>query len=193
MDQIFALQQVFEKSWEYAKEVYTCFADFERDFADAFVYAFVDFDLVPRDKLWTVLLKYDVRGQLLAAIKLLYKQSKVYVRVNGMKTKSFSVRVSVGLGCVLSPLLFIKYMDKIDRDSSSSGGVIFGELNVRRLLFADDFVLSSSNKSDFQYALDRFSDACLDTEMKISTAKTGIMCMSKHPFQCSFQTNEVTL
>ena len=29
--------------------------------------------------------------------------------------------------------------------------------------------------------------------MKISTAETEIMCMSRHPDQCSFQTNRVTL
>ena len=84
-------------------------------------------------------------------------------------------------------------MDKIDRDSSSSNGVTFGQCNVRRLLFAYDFALLSSNKSDLQYALDRFSDACSNANMKISTAKTEIMCMSRHPVQCSFQTNRVTL
>ena len=84
MHQIFALQQVFEKSWKYAEEVYTCFVDFGKAY-----------DSVPRDKLWAVLLENDVRGQLLAAIKSLYKQSEVCVRVNGIKTKPFSV--SVGL------------------------------------------------------------------------------------------------
>ena len=29
--------------------------------------------------------------------------------------------------------------------------------------------------------------------MKISTAKTEVMCLSKHPVQCSFQTNGITL
>ena len=65
MDQIFALQQVFEKLWEYAKEVCTCFVDLEKAY-----------DRVPKDKLWAVLLEYDVRAQLLAVIKLLYKQSE---------------------------------------------------------------------------------------------------------------------
>ena len=74
MGQIFALQQVFEKTWEYAKEVYTCFVDLEK----------VP-DHVPRDKLLSILLEYDVRGQLLAAIKSLYKQPEVYVHVKGIK------------------------------------------------------------------------------------------------------------
>ena len=76
-------------------------------------------------------------------------------------------------------------MDKTDCFCCS--GVTFEECNARRLLFANDFVLLISNKSDFQYALDRFSDAFLDAGIKISTAKTEIMCLSRHPFQCSFQ------
>ena len=86
-------------------------------------------------------------------------------------------------------------MDKIDSDSSSNSGVTFGKCNVRSLLFADDVALLSSNKSDLQYALDRFYDACLNAGMKISrpTNKIVIICMSRHPFQCSFRTNEVTL
>ena len=46
MDQIFALQQTFEKSWEYAKEVNSCFVDLEKAY-----------DRIPRDKLWAVLLQ----------------------------------------------------------------------------------------------------------------------------------------
>ena len=127
--------------------MYTCFVDLEKAY-----------ERVPRNKLWAVLLEYDVKVQLLAAIKLLYKQSEVCVRVNGMKTKPFSVSVGLGQGCVLSPLLFITYMDKIDRDSSSSSGFTFEQCNVRRLLFADYLESLSSNKSHLQYALDPFSD-----------------------------------
>ena len=56
MDQIFALQQIFEKSWEYAKEVNACFVDLERAYGR-----------IPRDKLWAVLLQYGIDGQLLNA------------------------------------------------------------------------------------------------------------------------------
>ena len=103
-----------------------------------------------------------------------------------MKTKPFNVNVGLRQGCVLSPLLFIMYMDKVDKDSSYSSGVTIGECNVRRLLFVDDLALLSSNKSDLQYALNRFSDACLNAAMKIGTAKTEIMCLSRHPVQWSF-------
>ena len=76
--------------------MYTYFVDLEKAY-----------DRVPRDKLWAVLLVYDMRGQLLAAIKSLYKQSEVHVRANGMKTKTCNVSVGLRQGCVLSLLLFI--------------------------------------------------------------------------------------
>ena len=99
------------------------------------------------DKLWAVLLEYDERDQQLAAIKSLYKQSEVCVCVNGMK-KLFSVSVELQQGYILSPLLVIIYMDKIDKGSSSGSGITFGECNVPHLPFADDLALLSSNKSD---------------------------------------------
>ena len=123
MHQIFALQQLFEKLWEYAKKVYTYFVELEKAY-----------DRVPSDQLWAVLLEYDVRGLLLAAIKLLYKLSEVCVRVNGMKTKPFSVSVGIRQGCVLFHLLFIIYMDKIDRDSGFNSGVTLGACCLQMIL-----------------------------------------------------------
>ena len=52
-------------------------------------------DCFPKDKLYEILLEYDVKDHLLAAIKLLYKQSDVCVCANGMKTKSLVVVVVV--------------------------------------------------------------------------------------------------
>ena len=62
MDQKFALQQIFKKSWEYAKEVNACLVGLEKAY-----------DRIPRDKLWAVLLQYGIDGQLLTSIKSLHK------------------------------------------------------------------------------------------------------------------------
>ena len=56
-DQIFTLKQIFEKSWEYGKDLLTCFVDHEKAY-----------DRVSRDKLWKLLQEYGVNGQLLRAI-----------------------------------------------------------------------------------------------------------------------------
>ena len=48
-DQIFTLKQIFEKSWEYGKDLFACFVNLEKAC-----------DRVPRDKLWKVLQEYGV-------------------------------------------------------------------------------------------------------------------------------------
>ena len=170
MDQIFALQQIFEKSWEYAKEINACFVDLKKAY-----------DRIPRDKLWAVLLQYGIDGQkdqLLTAIKSLYLHSEVCVRVNSATTKPFRESVGLRQGCSLSPILFLIYMDRIVKKSESCGGVKIGDCNVQRLLFADALVLHDSTQNGLQQALDRFSDACSVAGMKISTTKTETMCLS---------------
>ena len=62
MDQKFALQQIFKKLLEYAKEVNLGFVGLEKAY-----------DHIPRDKLSAVLLQYGIDGQLLTGIKSLQK------------------------------------------------------------------------------------------------------------------------
>ena len=56
----FALQQIFEKLWEYAKVVNALFVDLEKAY-----------NCIPGDKLWEKFLQYGTDGQLLTGIKLL--------------------------------------------------------------------------------------------------------------------------
>ena len=182
MDQIFALQQIFEKSWEYAKEVNACFVDPEKEY-----------DCISRDKLWAVLLQYGIGGQLLTAIKSLYMHSEVCVRVNNATTKPFRVSVGLRQDCSLSPIPFLTNMNRIVKKSESCGGVKIGERTVQRLLFAEDLVLLKSTQNGLQQALERFSDARSVAGMKISATKTESMCLSRQPKQCSIQIDGVSL
>ena len=127
MDQIFALQQIFEKSWGYAKEVNACFVNLEKAY-----------DRIPTGKLWAVLLPYGIDGQLLIASKSLYMHSEVCVHVNSATTKPFRVSVGLWLGCSLSPILFLIYVDRIVKKSESCDEVKIGDCTVQHLLFADD-------------------------------------------------------
>ena len=68
-----------------------------------------------------------------------------------------------------------------------------GNCKISRLLLADDLVLLSSTKSGLQRALNSFADACDTAGMKISTAKTEVLHLSRNPDQCVLQVNGATL
>ena len=181
-DQLFTLHQVFEKSWEVAKPVYTAFVDLEKAY-----------DRVPRDLLWRVLQEYGIDGRLLAAIQSLYQDCRSCVRINGSKSDWFRVRVGLRQGCVLSPLLFIIFMDRISRRSTTPECVTVGDVRVESLLFADDLALLASSADGLQRALDRFAAECSSSGMRISTAKTEVMVLSRQPEQCALQVSGVPL
>ena len=95
--------------------------------------------------------------------------------------------------CGLSPLLFIVYMNGIDKSSQADECATIGNCKISRLLFADDLVLLSSTKSGFQRALNSFADACNTAGMKISRAKTEVLHLSRNLDLCVLQVNGATL
>ena len=62
-----------------------------------------------------------------------------------------------------------------------------GNCKIIRLLFADDLVLLSSTKSGLQRPLNSFEDACDTSGMKINTAKSEILHLSRTPDQCALE------
>jgi len=94
--QIFTLKQIFEKSWEYSKDLFSCFVDLEKAY-----------DRV-QDKLWRVLQEYGIDGQLLLVISLPLSLSTVNrksVFVSTVSSQSHSMWALVsgkGVCCLLS-------------------------------------------------------------------------------------------
>ena len=77
--------------------------------------------------------------------------------------------------------------------AQTSECVKIGNFKIRRLLFADDLVLLADSDSGLQRALDGFAAACDYAGMKISTAKTEVLHLSRKPVQCSLQVDGVKL
>ena len=127
---------------------------------------------------------YGVDSQLLRAIKSFYCRPEVCVPVKGKQPTPFHAGVGLRQGCVLSPLLFIVYMNWIDNCSPADECATIGNCKSSRLLFADDMFPLSSTESGLQRALHNFADACNTAGMKISTAKTEVLHLSRNPNQC---------
>ena len=84
-------------------------------------------------------------------------------------------------------------MNWIDKYSQADECATAGNCKISRLLFADDLVLLSSTEPGLQRALNSFADACDIAKMKISTAKTEVLHLSRNPGQCILQVNGATL
>ena len=97
--EISTLQKTFKKSWEHAKDVYTCFVDLGK------VYG-----LNPCEKFWVMLWEHGVDKCLLLAAKSPYSCSEDCVRVDGVNSQLFSAGVGLRQCSVLSSLLFIVYI-----------------------------------------------------------------------------------
>ena len=114
--------------------MYTCFVDLEKAY-----------ELYPKRQAVSSTAEVSRERSAISCYQIV-SQTVRSVPVNGMKTRSFRVSVGLRQGCVLSPVLFIIYIDMIDRKNFSSSAVTFGKCDVWRLLFAYDFALLSSTK-----------------------------------------------
>jgi len=77
----------------------------------------------------------------------------------------------------LVTILFVNFMDRISRRSRGEESVLFGELRIASLLFADDVVLLATSDRDLQHALERFAVSCKLVGMRVSTSKSEAMVL----------------
>ena len=83
-------------------------------------------------------------GELLRAVQSLYKCSQAAVRTREGETDWFEVKCGLRQGCVVSPLLFIIFMDSIMKRANQE------ENSIEELMFSDDLVLIAEDQSRLQ-------------------------------------------
>ena len=166
-DLIFALRIVIEKSWEFNKAAYIAFIDLQKAF-----------DSVPREKVWKCLeRRYNIKGKLKKAIMSLYKPCLSSVRTGYENDTWFSIDSGVKQGSVISPLLFIAYMDEVTA-RFNEGFTQRGEGDV--MIYADDIAVWSENKQGVVEALERWDTVLTEAGLKMNVTKTEIMKVSRN-------------
>jgi hypothetical protein len=133
-----------------------------------------------------------ISGKMLAAIKSLYSDARIAVKVSGHVGDSMSTSSGVRQGCPLSPTLFGIYIDALEswlRQQVPGAGVpLTTPRGVTRLLaaliYADDIVLMDSTPANLQRLLDSLAAFCTACGLDISRSKTKVMQFLP-PRQCS--------
>ena len=122
------------------------------------------FNQVPREVICFALKQKGVPEYLVNGVMSLYKDCKTAVSVDGELSSSFSVKVGVHQGSVLSPLLFIMVMDVLTEDVRDG--------SLMELLYADDVVLCGESLNDVMDKYGRWKNAVERIGLRVNVDKT---------------------
>ena len=158
--------------------------------------AFIDFkkayDAIDRTLLFTKLNHLGITGHMYNALSSLYDSVQCCLRVNGLKTKWFTVNCGLKQGCNLSTLLFNLFInDLVDTINSTNIGIDIDGESVAALLYADDLVMLATSEQDLQIILNVLNDWCDKNRMTINENKSNVvhfrtpsMERTSHSFTC---------
>ena len=186
IDMIFAARQLQEKCQEQNMDLFSIYIDLTKAF-----------DTVCREGLWRIMAKYGCPNKYIAIVRQFHDGMQARVQDNGEVSKPFPVTNGVKQGCVLAPTLFSLMFSAMLTEAfrNRNVGMDFryrtdGRLfNLRRLkaktkvksdsilelLFADDCALNAGSEAQLQLSADKFSSACSNFGLTISTKKTEVL------------------
>ena len=182
-DQIWVTRQIIERAVEYETAAHLCFIDLTKAY-----------DSVDRSALIATLKNYKVPGLLIDIIEEMYTGTWCQVKTAEGSSEEFKVESGVRQGCVLSPLLFNCFMDKILRETleTTPGGwsieytttkglfLSYREktpatTDIQNIQYADDLTLVAETREELQFMVDTLDRTCMKWGMDINGAKTKIM------------------
>ena len=105
-EQILNCRLIMEKHIDQQRQVYHNFIDYKKAF-----------DRVWHEGLWHVMSSFGIGSDIIQCIKSLYMSSKSSVLLNNNIGTKFNTAVGVRQGCLLSPVLFNIFLEKIMLDS----------------------------------------------------------------------------
>ena len=157
VDAVFVLRRLTEKFIAKKKNLFFVFVGLEKAF-----------DWVSREVICFALRQKVVPEYLVNGVMSLYnKGCKTAVSVDGELSSSFSVKVSVHQGFVLSLLLFIMVMYVLTEDLRDG--------SLMELLYADDLVLCGKSLNEVMDKYGRLKNAAEGKGLKVNVDKTKAM------------------
>ena len=137
---IYLLAETILKRKKQRKPTYCCFLDIKKAY-----------DTVWRDGLWEKLRNTGMNEDLVLVIQAMHEEVKSRVVMNGKLSSWFNLDIGLRQGCVLSPLLFLIFINDLLKELKESKlGVIIGGVNLSNLTFADDIALVANNRHELQ-------------------------------------------
>jgi exonuclease III len=199
IDQIFILKMIMEKSYNINKPLLMCFIDIMKAY-----------DSVDRALLWQICRHYGLTEKIVRMLKLLYKDTKAQVRINGELSDPFDINSGVQQGgipsCILFNILFDFIMRRVieqvkllgitgikmaygSNDFFHPASDNYEDLDILLLIYADDLVVMCDNTTDLELFIQCFEQVTQEFGLTMSVKKTCIMSLKQ--LQQDLLTNKV--
>ena len=167
IDQVFILQSVINKYLQ--KKKGRCYAIYV-DFAKAF-------DRVPHSHLFYLLCEKGAHGRILHVLQNMYSKLQSCVSDENTLSDLFKCTVGTRQGCMISPFLFIFYLNELVRTCTDLPGIYIDEnhTNLNMLLYADDLVIIGDHVGRIQHLLNSLNAYCKKWGLSVNLSKTKAM------------------
>lgn len=169
IDHLFSLTQILEKLSAVNKEVHLLFVDLKKAY-----------DSVPLIKLWEALETTNVNIVIIKAVKELYNNSYIRIKIGNKLSSGFSTNEGLKQGCCLSPTLFKIFLEKTLlrwKRKCSNMGIPLNNTTIYTLNFADDQVVMAQDLDDLEYMTRKLIEEYRHWGLEVNVAKTEYMCV----------------
>ena len=165
-DHMFVLKTIIDMCHKEKTPLYACFVDYRKAF-----------DTVWWQGLFYKLLKTGISSGLYKTVTSMYTAVNSRISTRLGLTAPFSIYQGVRQGEVLSPTLFNIFVNDLPEFLSSaiSDPICMNNKKVNCLMYADDIVILTKNKSDLQCSLDKLHDYCQKWKLTVNLTKTKII------------------
>jgi hypothetical protein len=186
IDQVFTLKIVMEKCREFNNPLHMCFIDIQKAY-----------DSVNRELLWKICRHYGLTEKIVKLLKLIHKDTRAKVRINGELSDSFNTETGVLQGGIPSCILFNIFFDFVIRkvlEEAALTGITFGygsnefyytkkekydEFDILALMYADDLVANCNSLDDLEKFIYAFEKVTQAYGLTLNVKKTVVMSLQQ--------------
>jgi hypothetical protein len=137
------------------------------------------FDTIPHLHLWFKLIRKGVHGKILVLLRKMYAKLKSCVKTISGLTEFFECTIGTRQGCMISPFLFILYIDELVdmlQNSGCSGVFINSQVpSLHIIMFADDVTILNDTIGRVQAQLNVLQQFSRNYGLKVNINKTKLM------------------
>ena len=169
MNHIYTLAEIILKRKKKRKPTFCCFLDIAKAY-----------DTVWRKGLCKKLKDIGINANFIQSIRDIYDNVKSSVLVPDRRTSWFDLNIGLRQGCVLSPLLFLIFINDLIKElKNTTIGVEMGAGVLNNLVFADDVVLLANNKGELQALLSIAEKYARTWNFTFNTKKCKVIVFTK--------------